>query len=62
MSDNTANSFPGPYVNKTNESDPIMKRINPNMMDIGARKAGMPGSIKNGMGLEHVGNAAGSKK
>jgi hypothetical protein len=53
--------FPSPYVNTTKENDPIMKRVDPDNLEIGARKSGMPKGIKNGNNLEHVGNSTGGK-
>ena len=50
--------FPGPYVNTCKIDDPIMKRIDLDKMDIGARNSGMPKDVKNSMNLEHVGSGA----
>jgi len=52
--------FPGPYVNDTKVDTSIMHYVRDGGFehtDIGSRKSGMPGSIKNGMGIDHVGAA-----
>lgn len=54
--------FPGPYIETTNEDDPIMKRTDQNNMEIGARKSGMPKDVKNSVSIEHVGDSATGKK
>ena len=54
--------FPGAYVDSIKEdgNDPMMKRINVNQMDIGARPSGLPKDVKSeGMDIEHVGGKAG---
>ena len=49
--------FPGPYIDSTKENDSIMKRVDLDKMDIGARGSGMPKDSKSeGMGLKHVGD------
>ncbi len=57
----TKNSAPGPfapYVTSCNESDPIMKRVPFNSMDIGANGPSMPGGFSSGVGsIEHVGKS-----
>jgi len=52
--------FPGPYVNETRENDPIMKRVNQDKLEIGARNSGLPSSIRNSNNIDHVGGTAGS--
>lgn len=53
---NSGGSFPGPYVNTVKEMDPMIKRIDTNKMDIGARDAGMPDNVRSeGMTIKHVG-------
>jgi hypothetical protein len=54
--------FPGPYVNDVKAEDPIMKRVDQDRLEIGARASGMPKDSKSaGMGLAHVGDTAGGK-
>ena len=54
--------FPQPYANDVKESDPVMKRVNQDHLEIGARNSGMPKNAKSdGMGLVHVGDTAGGK-
>lgn len=54
-----ARNFPGPNVNETKESDPMMIRRPPDHMEIGAR----PGTIRaasegkaQGMSIKHIGD------
>ena len=50
--------FPAPYVNATNEDDPIMKRVPVDTMNIGASRAGLPkGGRTNEVSINHVGDA-----
>lgn len=53
--------FPGPYLNQTTESDPIMIRVPMDKSGIGANEAGLPkGSVNSdSMQLKHVGGALG---
>lgn len=54
-----ADKFPGPYQNSVRENDPIMKRVNQDSLEIGARASGMPKDAKSeGMSLDHVGGGA----
>lgn len=56
-----ATSFPSPYLNSTNENDPVMIRVPTDKMGIGANAAGLPkGSVNSdGMTLKHVGGSLG---
>lgn len=55
--------FPGPYKNSVpqdlNNPDPMVERVPVTKTDIGSRKAGMPGSIKNSNTIRHVGDMHG---
>lgn len=53
--------FPGPYLDRIAEDgkDPMMKRIDVNTMEIGARPSGLPKDVKSeGMNIEHVGKGS----
>lgn len=54
--------FPGPYINTTNEMDPLMIRVPMDKTDIGANSAGQPkGSVNSdNMMLRHVGGQLGT--
>jgi hypothetical protein len=55
-------TFPRAYTNQidVNESDPMMKRVPPDKMGIGARSSGLPKDPKAGeMMIQHVGTSAG---
>ena len=57
-------SFPKAYTNKidVNETDPMMKRVPPDQMGIGARSSGLPKDVKpTEMTIAHVGTTAGSR-
>lgn len=49
-------NFPAPYVNKTEEPDPMMKRVPFHHMDIGARSSGLPKDVNGIAALDHVSN------
>lgn len=52
--------FPGPYVADISETDPLVKKIDQDNMDIGARPSGMPKDVKSdGLTISHVGGTAG---
>lgn len=54
--------FPAPPINDTGpsrEDDPMMKRVDPDKMGIGARSSGLPKDIRNGNAIEHVGGSFG---
>lgn len=61
MGDNVG-KFPGPYLNSTNANDPIMKRVDQDNLEIGARPSGMPKSVKSEGSIVHVGDTASGKK
>lgn len=62
MADSTG-KFPGPYINDVKAADPIMKRVDPDNLDIGARNSGMPKSVKSEATISHVGeSASGTRK
>jgi hypothetical protein len=55
--------FPGPYINSCTQDDKTLHYVRDGGFqhtDIGARKSGMVSSIKNEMGIDHVGDATGS--
>lgn len=58
-------TFPRAYTNKidVNETDPMMKRVPPDLMGIGARSSGLPKGDEipgnNGMRIDHVGTGHG---
>lgn len=55
--------FPKPYANSTKKDDSLMEYVPMDTLSIGARKSGMPKSVKpEGMGLDHVGGTAGGSK
>lgn len=62
MGDSTG-KFPSPYLNDVKANDPIMKRVDQDNLEIGARPSGMPkGSVKGaGMSITHVGETASGK-
>lgn len=47
-------NFPGPKYNQVIENDPQIVAVPLQNMDWGARKSGMPGSIKNDQKIEHT--------
>ena len=54
--------FPSPYVNDVRETDPLMKRVDQDNLEIGARPSGLPKDVKSaGMGIVHVGDTATGK-
>ena len=54
--------FPAPYISDVKAEDPIMKRVDQDNLEIGARNSGMPKNAKSeGMGITHVGDTAGGK-
>lgn len=57
MGDSTGR-FPGPYLSDVKASDPMMKRVDPDTMDIGARKSGMPKGPHSEATISHVGETA----
>jgi hypothetical protein len=62
MGDSTG-KFPGPYLNDVKAQDPIMKRVDQDNLEIGARPSGMPkGGIKSEASINHVGETATGKK
>lgn len=55
-------TFPRPTTNTTNEDDPIMKRVDLNKSEIGARPSGLPQGTavkSNGLNIAHVGGSTG---
>jgi hypothetical protein len=55
--------FPKPYVDDVREDDPIMKRVQQDKLDIGARASGMPKGVRaDEAKIEHVGDNATGKK
>ena len=57
--------FPGPYLNDVKENDPLMKRVDQDNLEIGARKSGMPkGSAapSSEATISHVGDSATGRK
>ena len=55
--------FPAPYLSDVKEDDPIMKRVDQDKLEIGARSSGLPKSIKSeGTSISHVGDSASGKK
>lgn len=54
--------FPGPYLNDVKAEDPIMKRVNPDVLDIGARKSGMPKGPHSEATISHVGDTPTGRK
>lgn len=51
-------TFPAPYIQDTKIDDPIMKRIDIDTLEIGARPSGLPKDVKNStMSIEHVGKS-----
>ena len=56
--------FPGPYVNQTVASDPMMERVPMDRMGIGANAAGLPrgGINSGGMTIKHTGANLGGKE
>lgn len=51
--------FPEPYLNTTKEDDSIMKRVDQDKSEIGARNSGLPKDVKSSnMGIDHVGESA----
>lgn len=46
--------FPGPNYNQVIETDPQILQVPLESMGWGARKSGMPGSIKNDQTIKHV--------
>ena len=55
--------FPKPYVDDVRENDPIMKRVDQDKLDIGARSSGLPKGVRNDEAkISHVGESAGGKK
>lgn len=62
MGDSTG-KFPGPYISDVKANDPIMKRVDQDRLEIGARSSGMPKNIKSeGTSLRHVGESASGRK
>lgn len=61
MADSTGR-FPQPYLNDVKENDPIMKRVDQDKLEIGARNSGMPKSIKSEASISHVGDTPGGRK
>ncbi len=61
MGDSTG-KFPGPYINDVKANDPIMKRVNQDRLEIGARASGMPKSAKSEGSISHVGDTATGRK
>ena len=53
--------FPGPYINDVKAEDPIMKRVDQDNLEIGARPSGMPKSVKSEGSIVHVGETATGK-
>lgn len=49
--------FPGPYLNDVRAEDPMMKRVPPDSLDIGARKSGLPRGPHSEATLTHVGES-----
>jgi hypothetical protein len=52
--------FPGAYQNDTKQDDSTMHYVRDGgfeNLDIGARKSGMISSVRNEMGIDHVGNS-----
>lgn len=52
--------FPGAYINSTEVDTSVMHYVRDGEFsntDIGSRKSGMPGSIKNDNSISHVGDA-----
>lgn len=56
---NSSGTFPAPYINDVKEDDSIMKRVDQDKNDIGARSSGMPKDVRsNGMTIDHTGKSA----
>lgn len=56
MDSTSTSKFPGPYVNKVSENDPVVIRVNQDKGEIGSRSSGMPSDLMtDGMSIEHVG-------
>ena len=54
--------FPGPFINDVKAEDPIMKRVDQDNLEIGARPSGMPKDAKSqNLSIVHVGESAGGK-
>ena len=54
--------FPSPYLNDVRENDPIMKRVDPDVLEIGARKSGLPKGPHSEATISHVGDSATGRK
>lgn len=54
-------NFPGPKYNDVIANDPQIIAVPLQNMDFGARKSGMPGSVKNDLKVDHVGGSKGMK-
>lgn len=61
MGDSTG-KFPAPYISDVKANDPIMKRVDQDRLEIGARASGMPRSIKSDGHIVHVGDTAKGSK
>jgi hypothetical protein len=55
--------FPAPYIQDVKANDPMMKRVDQEHLEIGARASGMPKNVKSeGLSIHHVGEAAKGSK
>ena len=54
--------FPAPYINDVKAEDPIMKRVNQDTLEIGARKSGLPKGPHSEATIRHVGETASGRK
>ena len=54
--------FPAPYINDVKAEDPIMKRVNQDTLEIGARKSGLPKGPHSEATITHVGETASGRK
>ena len=60
MGDSTG-KFPAPYISDVRANDPIMKRVDSDHLEIGARPSGMPKDVKSEGSIVHVGDSATGK-
>lgn len=49
-------NFPGPSYNRLIENDPQIVKVAMDHMEWASRASAMPGDIKNGMTIKHIGN------
>lgn len=46
--------FPAPTVNSVPDSDPMVKKVDLDYMEIASRQSAMPKDVKNDMVVKHV--------